>query len=66
MAVAPLGQDASAAFERLHGYSQQLLEYYPEATTISAGMSHDLAEAIRWGATSVRVGSSIMGSRPAL
>ncbi|MGV3149772.1 YggS family pyridoxal phosphate-dependent enzyme [Rothia sp. 11254D007CT] len=65
MAVAPLGQDAAAAFERLHGYSQQLMEHYPEATTISAGMSHDLVEAIRWGATSVRVGSSIMGARPA-
>lgn len=66
MAVAPLGQDAAAAFERLHGYSQKLQEHYPEATTISAGMSHDLAEAIRWGATSVRIGSSIMGARPGL
>lgn len=66
MAVAPLGQDAAAAFERLYSYSQHLQEHYPQATTISAGISHDLGEAIRWGATSVRVGSAIMGSRPAL
>ncbi|WP_421084546.1 YggS family pyridoxal phosphate-dependent enzyme [Rothia nasimurium] len=64
MAVAPLGQDANAAFERLYGYSQKLTAEYPEATEISAGMSHDLAEAIRWGATTVRIGSQIMGARP--
>lgn len=65
MAVAPLGQDAAAAFERLYGYAQQLQATYPQATTISAGMSHDLAEAVRWGSTEVRVGSAIMGTRPA-
>lgn len=63
MAVAPLGQDAGAAFERLYGYSQLLTENYPEATEISAGMSHDLAEAVKWGATTVRIGSQIMGAR---
>lgn len=63
MAVAPLGQDANAAFERLYGYSQKLQEAYPQAYAISAGMSHDLVEAVRWGSTEVRVGSAIMGAR---
>ncbi len=33
---------------------------------ISAGMSGDLEAAVRWGSTCVRVGSDIMGKRPAL
>lgn len=65
MAVAPLGQDPAPAFERLYGYSQQLQAEFPQAKQISAGMSGDLAQAIRWGSTQVRVGSQIMGPRPA-
>lgn len=64
MAVAPLGQDPYAAFEKLYGYSQKLREYHPDATEISAGMSQDLQAAIYWGSTTVRVGSQIMGPRP--
>lgn len=65
MAVAPLGQDPAPAFERLYGYSQQLQAEFPQAKQISAGMSGDLAQAIRWGSSQVRVGSQIMGPRPA-
>ncbi|GGH56503.1 YggS family pyridoxal phosphate-dependent enzyme [Rothia aerolata] len=64
MAVAPLGADADQAFEKLYGISQKLQADYPHAREISAGMSGDLAAAIRWGSTNVRVGSQIMGSRP--
>ncbi|MDO4898496.1 MAG: YggS family pyridoxal phosphate-dependent enzyme [Rothia sp. (in: high G+C Gram-positive bacteria)] len=64
MAVAPLGSDPQRSFERLYYLAQQLQEIYPEANTISAGMSGDLAAAIRWGSTNVRVGSQIMGARP--
>lgn len=64
MAVAPLGGDPYVAFQRLYGYSQRLQEQYPQAREISAGMSQDLAAAIYWGSTTVRVGSQIMGSRP--
>lgn len=64
MAVAPLGQDPYVAFEKLYGYSQKLRENYPDATEISAGMSQDMQAAIYWGATTVRVGSQIMGTRP--
>jgi uncharacterized pyridoxal phosphate-containing UPF0001 family protein len=37
----------------------------PGATWVSAGMSGDLEEAVRHGATHVRVGSAVLGNRPA-
>jgi uncharacterized pyridoxal phosphate-containing UPF0001 family protein len=37
---------------------------YPSATWLSAGMSGDLEHAVRAGATHVRVGSAVLGSRP--
>ena len=64
MAVAPLGAEPGPSFERLWEISQRLREQHPRARQISAGMSGDWAEAIRWGSTRVRVGSSIMGPRP--
>jgi pyridoxal phosphate enzyme (YggS family) len=66
MAVAPLGEDPRAAFERLAGIHQQFAARYPEATWLSAGMSGDLEHAVRAGATHVRVGSAVLGSRPRL
>ena len=39
---------------------------HPEATTLSAGMSGDLEAAVRHGATHVRVGSAVLGERPAV
>jgi uncharacterized pyridoxal phosphate-containing UPF0001 family protein len=39
---------------------------HPSASGISAGMSQDLEAAIRAGATHLRIGSDILGSRPAL
>ncbi len=66
MAVAPLGADPAAAFEKLEGISGRLTEQFPDATGISAGMSQDLEEAVRFGATHLRIGSDILGPRPAL
>lgn len=66
MAVAPLGVDPEPAFERLAGISAALRAEHPGATGISAGMSHDLEAALRWGATHLRVGSDILGPRPAI
>ncbi len=66
MAVAPLGAEPERAFERLWGIAQKFRENYPQATRLSAGMSGDLKTAIRWGSTEVRVGSQIMGPRPAI
>ncbi|MCX6499985.1 MAG: YggS family pyridoxal phosphate-dependent enzyme [Arthrobacter sp.] len=66
MAVAPLGADPEAAFEKLAGISARLRAEYPQATAISAGMSQDLEAAIRFGATHLRIGSDILGPRPAV
>jgi pyridoxal phosphate enzyme (YggS family) len=66
MAVAPLGEDPDAAFARLAGVHADLLTSHPGATTLSAGMSGDLEQAIAHGATHVRVGSAVLGERPAV
>jgi uncharacterized pyridoxal phosphate-containing UPF0001 family protein len=66
MAVAPLGADPDPAFARLAEVSRVLSGAYPGATWISAGMSGDLESAIRHGATHVRVGSDLLGSRSGL
>jgi pyridoxal phosphate enzyme (YggS family) len=64
MAVAPLGEDAGAAFARLAEIRAEFVSTHPSATELSAGMSGDLEEAIRHGATRVRVGSAVLGPRP--
>jgi len=66
MAVAPVDGDPDEAFQRLAGVAERLRESHPGATWVSAGMSGDLEVAIRHGATHLRVGSAILGSRPAL
>jgi PLP dependent protein len=64
MAVAPLGEDPATAFARLAAVHADLLTTHPGATTLSAGMSGDLEQAIAHGATHVRVGSAVLGPRP--
>lgn len=64
MAVAPLGEDPATAFARLSAVRQEFLREHPDATVLSAGMSGDLEHAIAHGATHVRVGSAVLGSRP--
>jgi hypothetical protein len=66
MAVAPLGEDPAAAFDRLARVRERLLADHPHADRLSAGMSGDLEQAVAAGATHVRVGSAILGSRPAV
>ncbi len=66
MAVAPLATDPADAFARLFVASKALRHDHPDATMISAGMSGDLEAAIRHGATHVRVGSALLGTRPPL
>lgn len=65
MAVAPLDADPDEAFARLWRVSERLRIDHPLATAVSAGMSGDLEAAIRQGATHIRVGTSILGHRPA-
>jgi pyridoxal phosphate enzyme (YggS family) len=66
MAVAPLGAEPEPAFEKLAAISARLVAGHPEATAISAGMSQDLEAAVKFGATHLRIGSDILGSRPAV
>ena len=63
MAVAPLGADPDRAFEQLAGIAVRLRAAHPDATWVSAGMSEDMAAAIRHGATHVRVGRALLGER---
>lgn len=64
MAVAPRGEDPAAAFARLAEVAQRLRADHPGATMLSAGMSGDLEQAVAHGATHLRVGTAILGSRP--
>lgn len=64
MAVAPLDGDPERAFARLAEVSTALREDHPGADVISAGMSGDLEQAVRHGATHLRVGTAILGTRP--
>lgn len=64
MAVAPLKADPDAAFARLAQVAASVRRQHPAATAISAGMSADLEDAVRHGATYLRVGGAILGNRP--
>jgi pyridoxal phosphate enzyme (YggS family) len=64
MAVAPLGVDPDTAFAQLATLAHAVRADHPAATWISAGMSADLEAAVANGATHLRVGSAILGSRP--
>lgn len=66
MAVAPLGADADAAFAGLAEVAARLRSEHPAADWISAGMSEDLEAAIRHGATHVRLGRALLGTRSSL
>ena len=63
MAVPPLTMQAHTAYAELQQIHQDFMKQFPEATALSAGMSGDYEMAISYGATHVRVGSSILGSR---
>ncbi|GAB3446205.1 YggS family pyridoxal phosphate-dependent enzyme [Phycicoccus ginsengisoli] len=63
MAVAPLGADPAPAFARLRDVADGIRAAHPGATWISAGMSGDLEQAVAHGATHLRVGTAILGSR---
>lgn len=64
MAVAPLGGRPLPAFQRLAEVAAAVRSLDPAASWISAGMSADLEDAVRCGATHVRIGSAVLGPRP--
>ena len=63
MGVPPLGAEPLAAFGLLRAASDRLQRSHPAASGISAGMSSDLEKAVMEGATHLRVGTALMGSR---
>jgi pyridoxal phosphate enzyme (YggS family) len=63
MAVAPLGTEPVKAFADLAQINQGFVDQFPNSKYLSAGMSGDFEAAIKYGATHIRVGSSILGSR---
>lgn len=64
MGVAPREGDPRPAFDALVALAARLRAEHPEATAVSAGMSADLEQAVAAGATHLRVGSAVLGSRP--
>lgn len=65
MTVAPIDEDPARAFARLRELGERVRTVAPEATALSMGMSGDFAQAIREGATHLRIGTAITGNRPA-
>ena len=63
MGVGPLNSDPRPAFAELQSASQALQKGVPGASFISGGMSGDFQIAMEYGATHIRIGSSILGSR---
>lgn len=53
------------AFARMQALFATLRSQYPQADTLSMGMSADFADAIAAGATMVRVGTALFGQRNA-
>ena len=63
MSVPPVGMDPEKAYSQLAVFRTEFMNRFPHAKSLSAGMSGDYETAISHGATHVRVGSSILGSR---
>ena len=63
MSVPPVGMDPEKAYSQLAVIRTEFMNHFPNAKSLSAGMSGDYETAISYGATHVRVGSSILGSR---
>jgi pyridoxal phosphate enzyme (YggS family) len=63
MAIAPLTENQESAFTRLALIHNDFRRQFPDSAALSAGMSNDFETAISHGATHVRIGSSILGSR---
>ena len=54
-----------ASFARLRAVHERLLGHHPEARVLSMGMSQDYELAIEEGATLIRLGTALLGPRPA-
>jgi len=64
MCVPPVEYEHERAFAEIAEVHQGFKTDFPSATYLSAGMSSDFEVAISHGATHLRIGSQILGSRP--
>jgi len=64
MFVPPVEYEHERAFAEIAEVHQGFKTDFPSATYLSAGMSSDFEVAISHGATHLRIGSQILGSRP--
>ena len=65
MAVPPVESDPEKSFAQVAAIAEGVTSRFPEAKYLSAGMSGDFEVAIAYGATHIRIGSQILGSRSA-
>jgi hypothetical protein len=63
MCVPPVEYEHQLAFAEIAQIHQRFTSKFPSAKSLSAGMSSDFEVAIAHGATHIRVGSQILGSR---
>jgi pyridoxal phosphate enzyme (YggS family) len=63
MCVPPVSAIPAEAFSQIYSVHQRFLRDFPNSQSLSTGMSGDFEVAIDHGATHIRVGSSILGSR---
>ena len=64
MTIAPPDVPAGPYFARLRDLRDRIGRQHPAVTELSMGMSADYEEAVEEGATMVRIGTAIFGSRP--
>ncbi len=63
MCVPPVSAIPAEAFSQIYSVHQRFLSNFPNAQSLSTGMSGDFEVAIDHGATHIRVGSKILGPR---
>ena len=63
MCVPPVSMEPDVAFAKVGLIHQRFIAEYPDSPYLSAGMSGDYLQALNHGATHIRVGSKILGSR---
>ena len=65
MTLPPAGEDAGAYFDRLRGLADAVAKHVSgdDPVEVSMGMSGDFEQAVRCGATHLRIGTEIFGAR---
>lgn len=63
MSVPPVTVEPALAFKEIGAIHQRFVALFPQAPSLSAGMSGDYMLALEHGATHIRVGSKILGAR---